>query len=208
MPVEAFSRFIQCTAPFECSPAFFPSGVSGNRLAYSRDAAVEWQSDHRRKCISFCKMVSRLCLLAMSSLTQQEDLSGLNSLEDQKQVLKFWGLLPSWLLIHHLVQMDRRWKLLQSECYCWRGFCEMSWGIQPSSKWKYVSSAIDTWAVNLSCQQLQWILLHGVLALKKMAPAQTISPEKYTAFTESQFATQNQNFSNKYLYRNCICCNM
>lgn len=208
MLVEAFSHFIQCT---ECSPAFFPSGVSGNRLAYSRDAAVEWQSDHTRKCISLRKMVSGLCLLGVSSPTQQEDLSGLNSSEDQKQVLKFWGLLPSWLLIRHLVQMDRRWKLLQSECYCSRGFCEMSWGIQPSSKWKYVSSATDTWAVNLSCQQLQWILLHGVLLAvkkKKIAPAQMSSLQKCTVFTGSQFTIQNQNFSNKYLYRNCICCNM
>lgn len=167
MPVEAFSHFIQCTAPFECSPAWFPSGVSGIRFAYSRGAVVGWQSDRVRKCIS-CKTVSGLCLPGMSSLTRQEAPSGPNSLEDQKWFLKFWGLLPSWLLIHHLVKMGRRWKLLQSECDCSRGFCEMSWGIQPSSKWKCVSSAIDTWAVNLSCQWLQWILLRGVLfAVKK-----------------------------------------
>ena len=169
MPVEAFPLFIQCTAPFECSLALFPSGVSGNRLTYNRDAAVGWQSDHMRKCSSFSKMVSGLCLPGMSSLTQQEALSGPNSLEDQKWFLKFWGLLPSWLLVHHLSQMDGRWKPLQPECYCSRGFCEMSWGIQPRSKWKCVSSAIDTWAVNLSCQWLQWILLHGVLfAVKKL----------------------------------------
>lgn len=47
MPVDAFLHYIECTAPFECSPVLFPSGVSG-----SRGAVVQQQNDHTRECIS------------------------------------------------------------------------------------------------------------------------------------------------------------
>lgn len=99
MPMEAFPHFIQCRACFECSPTLFPSGVSGNRLTCNRDAVVGWQNDHVRKHISFGNMVSRPCLPGVSSISQQEALSGPNSLEDQKWfLLKFWGPLRSWCL--------------------------------------------------------------------------------------------------------------
>lgn len=58
--MEAFPHFIQCRAPFECSPALFPSGVSEGRLTYDRHAAVGWQNDHVRKYTPFGAMVSGL----------------------------------------------------------------------------------------------------------------------------------------------------
>lgn len=171
---------------FWVSQALFPSAVSENRLTYNGNAVAGCQRDHIEKCISFSKMVSGLCLPGMSSLNHQEAISGPNSLEDQKCFLKFCRLLPSWLLIHHVSQMDGRWKLLQSECYCSRGFFEMSWGIQPNSEWKCVSSAIDTWAVNLSCQWLQWILLYGVFSAVKKG--KKMLQHRWSVYRNLQFA--------------------
>lgn len=126
--------------------------------------AITWEN------APLLKMVGGLCIPGISSLIQQEAIREPNSLENQKCFLNFveGGGVPSWHLIHHLVQMDGRWKLLQAECYCSRRFCEMSWGTQPSSKWKCVFRAIDTWAVNLSCQWLQWILLHDSSRCKRL----------------------------------------
>lgn len=113
------------------------------------------------------KMVGGLCIPGIFSLIQP---CKPNGLENQKCFLNCveGGGVPSWHLIHHLVQMDGRWKLLQAERYCSRRFCEMNWGILPSSKWKSVFRAIDTWAVNLSCQWLQWIWLHDSSWCKRL----------------------------------------
>lgn len=143
------------------------------------EAEVLWFNSKMiiRDNASLHKMVGGLCIPGISSLIQQEALREPNSLENQKCFLNFveGGGVPSWHLIHHLVQMDGRWKLLQAECYCSRGFCEMNWGIQPSSKWKCVFRAIDTWAVNLSCQWLQWILLHDSSWCKRLMQRRSLS---------------------------------